>query len=35
MVRQVNREAPPAVPAVPPEKVMLLRQIRDSVKSGK
>jgi len=38
MVRQVNRmkrEAPPAVPANPPEEVMLLRQIHDSLKSGK
>jgi large conductance mechanosensitive channel len=34
MVKQMNRmkrEAPPATPAAPPEEVMLLRQIRDSV----
>ena len=35
MVRQVNRlksEAPPAAPAATPEDVMLLREIRDSLK---
>ena len=35
MVRQINRlkrEAPPPAPAAPPEEVMLLREIRDSVK---
>ena len=35
MVKQMNRmkrEAPPAVPAAPPEEVQLLRQIRDSLK---
>jgi large conductance mechanosensitive channel len=34
MVKQMNRmkrEAPPATPAAPPEEVILLRQIRDSV----
>jgi large conductance mechanosensitive channel len=35
MVRQMNRmkrEAPPAPPAAPPEDVVLLREIRDSLK---
>jgi len=35
MVKQVNRmkkEAPPAPPAAPPEDVVLLREIRDSLK---
>ena len=35
MVKQINRlksEAPPAVPAAPPEDVLLLREIRDSLK---
>ena len=35
MVKQINRlksEAPPAAPAAPPEDVMLLREIRDSLK---
>lgn len=35
MVRQINRlkkEAPSAAPAAPPEDVMLLREIRDSLK---
>ena len=35
MVKQVNRlkrEAPPAAPAAPPEDVVLLREIRDSLK---
>jgi large conductance mechanosensitive channel len=35
LVRQINRlkkEAPPAAPAAPPEDVMLLREIRDSLK---
>ena len=34
MVKQINRlkrEAPPAAPAVPPEDVVLLREIRDSL----
>lgn len=35
MVKQINRlksEAPPTAPATPPEDVMLLREIRDSLK---
>ncbi len=35
MVRQINRlkrETPPAAPVAPPEEVVLLREIRDSVK---
>ena len=35
MVKQINRlkkEAPPAPPAAPPEDVVLLREIRDSLK---
>ena len=35
MVKQINRlkrEAPPAPPAAPPEDIVLLRQIRDSLK---
>jgi len=35
LVKQLNRmkkEAPPAAPAAPPEDVMLLREIRDSLK---
>jgi large conductance mechanosensitive channel len=35
MVKQINRlkrEAPPAAPAAPPEEIVLLREIRDSVK---
>jgi large conductance mechanosensitive channel len=35
MVRQINRlkrETPPAAPLAPPEEVVLLREIRDSVK---
>jgi large conductance mechanosensitive channel len=35
MVRQINKlkkEAPPAPPAAPPEDVVLLREIRDSLK---
>jgi len=35
MVKQVNRlkrETPPAAPPAPPEEVLLLRQIRDSLK---
>ncbi|HMA31654.1 MAG TPA: large conductance mechanosensitive channel protein MscL [Casimicrobiaceae bacterium] len=35
MVKQINRlkrETPPAAPAAPPEEVVLLREIRDSVK---
>jgi large conductance mechanosensitive channel len=35
MVKQINRlkrDAPPAAPAAPPEEVMLLREIRDSVR---
>ena len=35
MVKQINRlktEAPPAPPAAPPEDVLLLREIRDSLK---
>ncbi|MGC1817979.1 MAG: large conductance mechanosensitive channel protein MscL [Casimicrobiaceae bacterium] len=35
MVKQINRmkrETPPPAPAAPPEEVMLLREIRDSVK---
>jgi large conductance mechanosensitive channel len=35
MVKQINRlkrEAPPAAPAAPPEDIVLLREIRDSVK---
>ena len=35
MVKQINRlkrEAPPAAPAAPPEDVVLLREIRDSLK---
>ena len=35
MVRQINRlksEAPPAPPAAPPEDVLLLREIRDSLR---
>ncbi|MBU6484865.1 MAG: large conductance mechanosensitive channel protein MscL [Betaproteobacteria bacterium] len=35
MVRQINRlkrETPPAAPAAPPEEIVLLREIRDSVK---
>jgi len=35
MVRQMNRlkeQAPPAVPPAPPEDVLLLREIRDSLK---
>ena len=35
MVKQINRlkrEAPPASPAAPPEDVVLLREIRDSLK---
>lgn len=35
MVRQINRlkkETPPAAPAAPPEDVVLLREIRDSLK---
>ncbi len=35
MVKQMNRlkkEAPPAAPAAPPEDVVLLREIRDSLK---
>lgn len=35
MVKQLNRlkkEAPPAAPATPPEDVVLLREIRDSLK---
>ena len=35
MVKQINRlksEAPPTAPAAPPEDVMLLREIRDSLK---
>jgi large conductance mechanosensitive channel len=34
MVKQINRlrrEAPPAAPAAPPEDVVLLREIRDSL----
>jgi large conductance mechanosensitive channel len=35
MIKQMNRlkkEAPPAAPAAPPEDVLLLREIRDSLK---
>lgn len=35
MVKQINRlkrETPPAAPAAPPEEIVLLREIRDSVK---
>jgi len=35
LVKQINRlkkQAPPAAPAVPPEDVVLLREIRDSLK---
>jgi large conductance mechanosensitive channel len=35
MVKQMNRlkkEAPPAPPAAPPEDVVLLREIRDSLR---
>jgi large conductance mechanosensitive channel len=35
MVKQINRlkrETPPAAPPAPPEEVLLLRQIRDSLK---
>lgn len=35
MVRQINRlkkETPPAAPAAPPEDIVLLREIRDSLK---
>jgi large conductance mechanosensitive channel len=35
MIKQINRlkrEAPPAAPAAPPEDVVLLREIRDSLK---
>ena len=38
MVRQINRlkkEAPTAAPAAPPEDVLLLREIRDSLKTGR
>ena len=38
MVRQINRlkrETPPATPAVPPEDVVLLREIRDCLKAGR
>jgi large conductance mechanosensitive channel len=38
MVRQINRlkkEAPTAAPAGPPEDVLLLREIRDSLKTGR
>jgi large conductance mechanosensitive channel len=38
MVRQLNRlkkEASTAVPAAPPEDVLLLREIRDSLKTGR
>ena len=36
LVKQINRlkkQAPPAAPAAPPEDVVLLREIRDSLKS--
>jgi large conductance mechanosensitive channel len=35
MVKQINRlkrEAPPSAPAAPPEDIVLLREIRDSLK---
>ena len=35
LVRQINRlkkETPPAAPAAPPEDIVLLREIRDSLK---
>jgi len=38
MVKQVNKlkaEAPPAAPPATPEDVLLLREIRDSLKAGK
>ena len=31
-VNRLNREAPPAAPAAPPEDVVLLREIRDSLR---
>jgi large conductance mechanosensitive channel len=37
MIKQMNRlkrEAPPAPPAAPPEDVVLLREIRDSLKKA-
>ncbi len=37
LVKQINRlkrETPPATPAAPPEDVLLLREIRDSLKRG-
>ncbi len=37
MIKQINRlrrETPPPAPAAPPEEVMLLREIRDSVRRG-
>lgn len=37
LVKQINRlkrEAPPPAPAAPPEDVLLLREIRDSLKRG-
>jgi large conductance mechanosensitive channel len=37
MIKQMNRlkrEAPPAAPAAPPEDVVLLREIRDSLKKA-
>ena len=37
MIKQINRlrrETPPAPPAAPPEEVVLLREIRDSLRRG-